>query len=489
MNEIIVENFANNSNSQKNPHENVDIAVLIRFMRQIKIPELFATLPDFRQQAKITYSLSSLALWAFATCIFRQGSKNALHTTLEQLSPEHREGILHFLGIAGKDLPHPSTVDDALAYVNYEKLNEMLLEMFDQMNKRKIFYNHAATLLPDNTYYIGTDGYHLHTYTHPHAVDEHGDNCCPHCLPRRHNVGTDKESVSWVHTVITFVFICDDFKIPLYVYPLKAQQVNTNQSDEKLKQECELNAAHIVLPLIRKRFPKLHFTFLGDGLYVNRPFIRLCNHLNFGYHIVRKENSLTTLGKKCDELAKLDLYQKSYSHQESEVVRNGKIKRKAAWFNGADLGDNLSTNVLRFEEETLCTAGKIFSKYKGEWLCSERLKKNNCFRQAKRGRMRWNHEDFHNSCKKRGFNIKHDMARTNPGLLFTWKLMTFIAFFVFEIFSLSTEARKAKGSRSWMKFAKDMLQELVNFTWEKIASSEILKKERVQFRFNFGSGP
>jgi hypothetical protein len=79
------------------------------------------------------------------------------------------------------------------------------------------------------------------------------------------------------------------------------------------------------------------------------------------------------------------------------------------------------------------------------------------------------------------------MTRTNPDLLFTWKLMTFVAFFVFEIFSLSTMARKGKGSRSMMKFAKDMLQELVNIAWDKIKQSMILKKEKVQFRFYFES--
>lgn len=487
MNEAIVENFANNSNSKKSLPENSDVATLIRFMRQMKIPELFAKLPDARQQSKIAYPLSSLALWAFAACIFRQGSKNAFHTTLEQVSPEQREGLLHFLGIPGTRLPHSSTVDDALASLNYEDLNQMLLEMFHQMNTRKFFYNHAAKLLPNNTYYIGTDGYHLHTYDHPHAIDAHGNNTCPYCLPRRHNVGTDKESVTWVHVVITFVFICDDFKIPLYVYPLKAQQVNTALSDEKLKQECELNAAHVVLPLIRERFPRLHFTFLGDGLYANRPFIHLCNRLNFGYNIVREEKSLPTLRKKCDELAKLDLYQTSYSHEEVEIMQNKKIERKAAWFNRVDLGDDLSTNVLRFEEICYGAQGEILSRYKGEWLCSARLKKTNCFRQARSGRMRWHHEDLHNSCKRRGFNIEHDMARTHPGLLFTWKLMIFVAFFVFELFSLSTEARNARGARSLMKFARDMLQELVYFVWEKIASSVILQKKRVQFRFCFGS--
>jgi hypothetical protein len=486
MNETIIKNTRENNNPSKNLPDNVSVAILIRFMKQMKIPELFATLPDSRQQSKITYSLSSLVLWAFTSCIFRQGSKNALYTTLKELPIEQREGICHFLGIT--NLPHYSTVDNVLARVSYEELNHILLTMFDQMHTRKIFYNHAATLLSDNTYHIGTDGCHLHTYTHPHAVDEHGNNSCPHCLPRKRYAGTEREEIYWVHVVVTFMFICEDFKIPLYAYLLKAKQVNTEQSDEKLKQECELIAAHAVLAIVRKRFPKLDFTFLGDGLYANRPFMRLCNQLKYHYIIVRKENSLATLGKTCNELAKLELYQKFYSHREIETIKKRKVSRKAAWFNAVYLDDDLVTNVLRFEEKVLGADDQLLSRYKSEWLCSERLSKNNCFRRAKRGRMRWGQEDFHNTVKNRGFNIEHDIARTNPNLLFTWKVMTFIAFFVFEIFSLLSVARIARGTRSLMKFAKDMLQELVNIRWEKIISSTILKKTRVQFRFHFG-GP
>ena len=164
------------------------------------------------------------------------------------------------------------------------------------------------------------------------------------------------------------------------------------------------------------------------------------------------------------------------------------IKKKVAWFNGSDLDDGLLTNVLRFEEEKLNSEGKIISQYKCEWLCSEKISKTHCFKLAKRGRMRWDQEDFHNTCKNRGFNIEHDMARTNPGLLFVWKLIAFIAFFVFEIFNLSKIAKAARGKRSLMKFAKDMLQELVDVAWNNIKELNILIKAKVQFRFDFCSG-
>ena len=184
------------------------------------------------------------------------------------------------------------------------------------------------------------------------------------------------------------------------------------------------------------------------------------NYAEVKYIIVRKEKSLKSIGKKCDELACLELYQTAYSHQQKEVQGKEIVQRKASWFNNVDAGDDCQINVLRFEEEILNQTGSIDSLYKGEWLCSQRLSKERCFRYAKRGRMRWDQEDFHNTCKNRGFDIKHDMVRTNSNLLLVWKMLMFIAFFVFELFSLSVLGKTARGKRSLMKFAKDMLAQL-----------------------------
>ena len=77
----------------------------------------------------------------------------------------------------------------------------------------------------------------------------------------------------------------------MYVYPLKAGQVDLEQSDDRLKEECELKATHLVLPMIREQFPRIEILFLGDALYANRPTIRLCEQLNIDYIIVLKEMS------------------------------------------------------------------------------------------------------------------------------------------------------------------------------------------------------
>jgi uncharacterized Zn-finger protein len=307
----------------------IDIAAWIRFIREMRLPKIFSGLPDKRQPGKILYPLSSLVLWAFSACAFRCGSKNALQTSLEGLNSTQRQGMLNLLGIERDRLPNVSTVDNALAQIPLESLNQIPLDLIKQLEKRKFFYNHPE-LLPDNALHVGCDGFWMHTYDHPHAINEDGSNACPYCLPRTRNKGTEQEKTQWVHVTVTFVLICQGVTLPLYIYPLKAGQVDIEQSDDKLKEECELKATHAILPMIRERFPRITILFLGDALYANRPTIRLCDRLNIGYIIVLKENTLKTLNARCDELAKTQIYQSHHTREVKENLKQGIVKKQAS---------------------------------------------------------------------------------------------------------------------------------------------------------------
>ena len=467
---LIIENPQITNNPQE--EKNIDVALWLRFLEEQKIRQLFEEIPDPRQQSKVQYPLSSLAMWALSVSAFRQVSKNAFQTTLENLSIEEKEGFPTLLGCRGKEIPHSTTVDHALSMIDYQKINEILIKQMDRLLEKKFFYNHQE-LLPGGAFCIGADGYWVHKYDHPHCTDEEGNNCCPYCLPRTQHKGTPKEKTHWVHVFVTFTLITKAFTIPIYVYPLKAQQVKSEQTDEKLKQECELLGTREGLLKIRKKYPRLNITFLGDALYANRSFIELCNQLKMDYVIVLKDN-LKIVNKKCDELAAHPLYQNSYSLKKQEEA--------ASWFNTIAIDANVRTNVLRYK-------GKDPRDYNGQWIISKRISKGNCLRYAQIGRMRWRHEDVHNTCKNRGFEIKHDMARTCPNLLIVWKLITFIAFSIFEIFRCTTLAIIHRKSRSFMKFARDMLGQLINKAWAVIISSPILKQKKVQFRFQFERGP
>jgi hypothetical protein len=487
-------NTNNNQNDQNNTKKTNrfsqfknGIASVLRFIKHIRLPELFAQLPDKRQQSKTEYSIASLVLWAFSLCFFRQESKNKFHTTLEHLEPCERRGILNLLEIKNNNLPDYTTVDNALKNINYKELNNIFFQLFDQLKKRKFFYNHSE-LLKYNRFLIGADGHWTHTYGHPHVCDKNGNNTCPYCLPRKRFKGTPKEEIYWVHVLVTFVLIFEDFSLPIYTYALQSNQVDTSQSDNALKQECELKAAHNILRLIKDRFPRINFFFLGDALYGNVPFIKLCKDLDFEYIIVLKDN-FKKVRHKCDEFSNLEFYKKSYAFNQKIKSNNKSILKKHAWFNNVEVEENLYTNVLRFQEEFIDENNQSTLEYSGEWICSKKIFKENCLKLAHIGRLRWNHEDVHNTLKNRGFDIKHDMARKNPNLQIFWKIINFISLFVFEIFRHTLIAKKHRKNLSLKQYAIDLLHQLLKFSWDKIRDAPILKKSKIQFRYVFESPP
>lgn len=486
---FIPENKKISEEIKKEP-TNLESAALMRYVQGIGLPKIFGALPDPRRVSQCDYSLSSLSMWAFYTCAFRQGSKNAMQTTIESIAdPEKKENFLHLLGIENeiKTVPHSSVVDDAISRIECDKFSTVLLDILDRLIEQKVFYHNQDSLFPYNTFQIGADGFWTHHYTEPHSMDEQGNNACPYCLPRVHNRGKEDQFTTWVHVMVTFVLICGGgLTLPIYMYPLKAAQVKEEQSNADLKEQCELAAAHIVLPLFRERYPKLSFTFLGDSLYANQQFVLLCESLKFDYIIVVKEGSQKNLHKRCNGLAETEIYKKHYVHKETEQRGQETVIKKAAWFNTVEMG-NVFTNVLRFEESVVKSDSVPEIVYKGAWICSRKIFQNNCFKRAKQGRSRWDHEDVHNTLKRRGYDIKHDMARTSPNLLMVWKMMIFIAFFITELFMSTTTAQGIQKTRSCMKFARDMLQQLVERSWKIISSAPILTKPRVQFRFNFSS--
>ena len=230
-----------------------------------------------------------------------------LQTALEKLQPHKRAAILNYLGLEEQDssLPHRTVVTDFLTLVDADEINELFIHLFNWAKRNKIFYDRMETLLPQYRFHLCCDGFCVHKYNSPHAIDEVGENICPYCLPRTRNKGKDDEMTYWLHGFVNVAIVFPGgLQLPLYVYPLKAAQIRleSDASYEALKQECELQAAYVILPLLKEKLGKLPITLLTDSLYANEPSIQLCERLGWEYLIVRQEGSLKTVGRKCDEL-------------------------------------------------------------------------------------------------------------------------------------------------------------------------------------------
>lgn len=111
----------------------------------------------------------SLLLWALSVFFFRQESKNSLNTTISDLPAHKQTALLKYLEIQANNLPKRDCVDDFLVSVDYEAITG-LMDIFNWARKNKIFYNHAETLLPNNYFHLGIDGFWIQRYSAPHAL-------------------------------------------------------------------------------------------------------------------------------------------------------------------------------------------------------------------------------------------------------------------------------------------------------------------------------
>jgi hypothetical protein len=163
------------------------------------------------------------------------------------------------------------------------------------------------------------------------------------------------------------------------------------------------------------------------------------------------------------------------------------------WFNSVYLDEKLIIHVIRFEEICYDASGKVITRadgkdkrFKTEWLSSIRVTERNCFGLMEVARMRSDQEDLHNTLKNRGFAATHEYAYSNPTAWIVWKLLMFVAFWIFELFSFTRSAQESKGPfLSWHDFAGELFAELSQVSSERLLLAPSLQKERLQFRLEF----
>lgn len=442
-------------------------------------------IPDKRNQDLITYPKGSIMKAALAIFLFREGSGNKFdddcHDDDEKYS---RANMAKFIDAPENCVPVIKTIETFIQNLDKQSINNLMIAFFKDLQLSKFFKQHPQ-LMPGEFFLLAADCVHTHTYDHPHHVDANGKNDCDCCLKRVYNKCTEKEKTRWLHSALVFSFIFEcGLKLPIYSHPIRAKQVIgfETASEDSHKQECELVALKFTLPIIREAFSRMKIVLLLDGLYANRPVLKLAEEYKCGYIIVRKKECLTLLAKDCDEQASSSNHKKNcVKYCQGVNSHEWRIEQKYAWFNSRYLGEGVSTNVLRFLE-TRTKEGEKAKTYECEWLFSWRLSAKTCELAARQARLRWEIEDLFNSLKNRGNNLKHDYSR-NPRSCFNWQGLSLLAFGIFELFRFS-EAVTQRGDWPQKTLAHKLLSQLLQRPTIEIFSEKSLSK-KIQFRYHF----
>src|SRR5680860_56617 len=342
------------------------------------------------QPKKIKHSITVLMIYGVLMFIYQQTSlRNANKEMSSAIFFKNMQAMFpDFI-----TMPHADTLSRLLERINVDEIEGSLLELFEQLVKKKKFRNY----LIHKRYVIAIDG--TQKFMRAEQWTEE---------PLVRHVGKDKQEQYYVYMLEAVVIFEKGITLPFMSEVLNNAEYRNVSSD---KQDCERKAFYRFAERIKKRFPKLKISVTMDGLYACGPIIKTCREYGWDYMFVFKEGSMKDAWREAMGLIRLTT--------ENRLKRNcGDSNKDYRWINDVEYA--YSTNGRLKEklhvvvceetwEETSRTTGKITLKStRYVWISGKEITKTNVeTRCLKIGRYRWKIENNFLVMKHQGYQYEH----------------------------------------------------------------------------------
>jgi len=243
-----------------------------------------------------------------------------------------------------------------------------------------------------------------------------GSTSCPHCLEK-----TTSGKAKYYHQALVGVMVKHGLK---EVFPVSCEAIV--KQDGKEKNDCELNAAHRLIPQIRWVLPASKYKLIGlfDGLYPNGQMIRNLKAQDMRYVMSIKEGYVLVQVNRLREEGALS--SKEWKNDQGHRCR-------ANWCKGLILnGQHQDITVNYYEYEEYNKKGERV--YCNTWITDLDITQDNIVELVKVGRSRWKIEnETFNTLKTQGYHLEHNYGHGKKNLATNFMLLTFLAFLIDQI--------------------------------------------------------
>ena len=381
----------------------------MNFQKQIiqLIAKEFEKLPDSRNKENLIYTMSDIALSAFAMYYFQNPSW--LDFARKMSTKSGRSNALSLFGI--KKIPSDNHIRDTLDDIDSDKLQPI----FDKIYKLLLEKNRLQeyTYFDDNTLLILLDGTYYHSST---KID------CKHCQTRKKVDDKGKETIQYYHSAITPIIAKPKTNT---ILPLLPEMISNGDGEKK--QDCEINATKRWLNKTHILAKKYKFVLLGDDLYSKTSLIEQTRTKGYNYIFVCKELShkkLYEVVQMVDNLGNID----------TKITTGVNKQRKKEtysykYLNEVNLtGDDNSIKVNWCGVEVKDENNKVV--YSGTFITDYTITDKNIEEIIEAGRARWKIEnENNNTLKTGGYNLEHNFGHGKKGLselLLVFNILAFL---------------------------------------------------------------
>jgi len=240
------------------------------------------------------------------------------------------------------------------------------------------------------------------------------------------------------------------------------------------KQDCELKGFYRLAKDLKRDFPMLDICLLLDGLFANRPVMRLCKRNRWSYFITFREGSLPAIWEEYQAL-------KTLAPKDVLVENKPGCRRTYRWVNDIDF-DGLTVNAFECVEETAEGVTPFV------WLTDLRVSATNVMELAARGgRLRWKIEnEGFNTQKNGGYELEHAYS-TNATAMKNFYLLLQLGHLINQLMEKGSLLRER--IRETMGSLKTFSQRLWAGLTETLIDPGRLQRilgARIQIRFESG---
>jgi hypothetical protein len=279
--------------------------------------------------------------------------------------------------------PHGDTVANALEKMSVHDFCLIRTEMISRLLRMRVLEKYR---LLDTYYMIAIDATGMITYSQPH---------CDKCLTKKLSNGTK----IYYHPVLEAKLVTRNGLAFSVETEFIENPEGFDYSNEKKKQDCELNAFKRLVPRLKRTFPQLKIVLLLDSLYAASSVFELAKKCKWQYLITFKKGSIPTLYEEFETL----LPEVEKTQNRIITYQNGD-QQQITWLNDNEYAGH-KVHIVKSVE----TDGEATIKQQFVFLSSLYLTKQNSDEIVNQeGRRRWviENQGF-NSQKNRGYNLEH----------------------------------------------------------------------------------
>ena len=399
----------------------------------------FANVDDPRNQSYIDYSIKTMLGTLYYKYI---GGISSMQEMTQQFNDEKVvENLYFFMGEAKKEyLPHGVTENEFLAKLNPKELEDIQKDIAYSMIRRKTF-NEARVLKKWQILIDATE------------LDEGYQKKNEYYLSRCYNRGESNEFIKYHRSMLEAkLYLGNNLVCSIASEPIRNSEEYINQSEEKVKQDCESKAFIRLAEKIKKRFPRLPIIITADGLYVSQKVIETCAEYGWDYIIRYKEGCASSIAKEYQALPEKEKIGSEIEYQNQIVFKNTNV------------------NLIYYTEKKIQSGKEKETGF--AWITNIAITKSNARKIVKAGRNRWKIENqgFNRQKNWQG-NIEHACS-WNEQAQKNHYLMEQIADFIKQLYEYYY-----LGKNGIKKLQKNISSELLASFGRQLTTPEDIKAE------------